>query len=51
MVERIAAFEKNFVTIESPALELPVGTLADLDGAAGSLPREQLALRTVARAS
>ena len=48
VVERIAAFEKNFATIESPALGLSRGSLADLDEAIASLPREQLAIRTVA---
>ena len=47
-IDRIAAFEKNFATIESPDLGLPTGTLADLDNVVEQLPREQFVLRTVA---
>jgi hypothetical protein len=46
--DRIAPFEKGFVTVDSSTLGLAKGTLVDLDAVIAQLPREQLALRTVA---
>jgi len=46
-IDKIAAFEKNFVTVTSSDLGLPAGALSDLDDRVARLPRQQLTLRTV----